>query len=175
MRLAIIVAMAENRAIGRGGDLPWHLPEDLRHFKRLTTGKPIIMGRRTYETLPVALPARLSIVLTRDTAWRPKNIDPAAPPASDGTAVRIAPDLDTALSLCPEDAEEVFIGGGAEIYREALPRVDRIYLTLIHARPEADTFMPEWDESAFRQTSRRHRPAQGDEPACTFLTLDRIR
>ena len=136
MRLSLIVAMAEDRVIGRAGDLPWRLSADLRRFKRLTMNHHVVMGRKTYESIGRPLPGRRMIVITR----RP---DYAAP------EVEVAAGLDAALSACAGD-DEAFIIGGAEIYRQALPLVDRIYLTLVHAAVDGDVQFPAVDWSAWR-------------------------
>jgi dihydrofolate reductase len=134
--ITLIVARADNNVIGLDGKMPWHLPADLKRFKALTTGKPMIMGRKTFESLPGLLPGRRHIVLTRDTRW-------SAPGAE------IAHDVASALALSGPD---VSIIGGAEIYRLFLPQADRIELTEIHATPDGDThlpdFGPEWQETA---------------------------
>ena len=148
-RIALIVAMAENRVIGRAGDLPWRIPADLKHFKSVTMGKPIVMGRRTYESIGRPLPGRLNIVVTRDESRR-----------WDG--VETAKDFDAALTLARQRAEEdgvseVTVIGGAELYRAALPQADRIYLTRIHETVDGDTVFPDWDETAWREVSREDR------------------
>jgi dihydrofolate reductase len=153
----LVVAAARNGAIGIDGKLPWHLPADLRRFKALTIGKPMIMGRKTFESLPGLLPGRRHIVLTRDAAW-------SAPGAE------VAADLDTALALAGT-AEAAVIGGG-EIYALALPRAARIELTEVHADVPGDTFLPPlgqgWQE-IFRES---HEPS-GERPGYAFVTLTR--
>src|SRR5262245_54028693 len=114
MRITLVVAMSENRVIGRGNQLPWHLPADLAHFKRLTTGHCVIMGRRTFDSIRAALPKRTNIVITRQAEWN-------------SAGVLVAHDLDEALGLCG-DADEAFVVGGEAIFRLALPRADRIHL-----------------------------------------------
>ncbi len=134
MRVSIIVAMAQGRVIGRDGDLPWHLPDDLKHFKTVTLGHPVLMGRKTFDSIHArlgkALPGRRNLVLSRDPAYQ-------APGAE--TFV----DLDQALQAAAEGAtDELFVIGGAEIYRLALPRADRLYLTQVDAEVEGDTYFP---------------------------------
>ena len=138
--ISIIVACAGAGAIGRGGDLLFHISDDLKRFKRLTMGKPVIMGRKTFESFPNgALPGRRNVVITRQA-------DYSAP------SVETAQSLDDALSMCA-GADEVFVIGGGEIYRQALPAADRIYLTEIDAEvPDADTFMPEIDMTKWSDT-----------------------
>lgn len=156
MKLTIIVAMSENRVIGRDGGLPWHLSEDLKRFRRLTTGHAIIMGRRTYESIGRVLPQRRNIILTRQPDYR-----------VDGAAVFSS--LDEALAHLA-DEEEVFIIGGGELYRQALPRTDRIELTLIHDHIEGDTWFPELPADTFTETARESH----DSPLPhSFITLER--
>lgn len=131
MKLAIIVAMSKNRVIGRGGELPWRLSADLQRFKRLTMGHPIIMGRKTYESIGRALPGRTSVVITRQADY-----------SAEG--VLIAASLPEALQRCG-DAAEAFVIGGGEIYSQALPLADRLYVTTVEADVEGDTFFPQWD------------------------------
>jgi dihydrofolate reductase len=120
--------MAENRVIGRDGGLPWRLPADMRRFKHLTMGHPIVMGRRTYDTLPGPLSGRRNVIVTRSPAYHPAGIE-------------VVHSFDAALDHL-EARDEVFIAGGEQIYRLALPQADRIYLTLVHAVIEGDTRFP---------------------------------
>lgn len=131
--VSLIAAMAENRVIGRDGGLPWHLPDDLRYFQRLTRGHPLIMGRRTFASVGKPLPGRRTIVLSHDSSFRPEGVE-------------VVSDLPAALALVA-DAPEVFVAGGAEVYRTALPLADRLYLTVVHGRPEGDTRFPEFDSA----------------------------
>jgi dihydrofolate reductase len=159
---SIIVAMSENRAIGLEGDLPWHLSPDLKRFKKLTMGHHLIMGRRTFESLRVPLPGRHIIVLTRRPGYQAE-------------AGQVAASLEKALELAAAAGEEeVFIGGGAEVYARALPLADRIYLTLLHARIAGDTFFPEIDLGAWLETGREYYPPTEGQPlAFTFIDLAR--
>lgn len=137
MLLSIIVAMAKNRVIGNKGKIPWHLPEDLKRFKQLTMGHPIIMGRKTFDSIGKPLPGRTNIVITRNKQFSAQGV------------VR-ADNLDDAIRKAGGQ-NEIFVIGGAEIYREALPRADKIYLTLIEQEFEGDTFFPEVElEKEFR-------------------------
>jgi dihydrofolate reductase len=136
MKLSLIVAMAENRVIGRDNQLPWRLPADLKHFKQLTLGKPVVMGRHTWESIGRPLPGRTNIVVTRDDTYR-----------ADGALV--AHSIDDAMRLAGE-AEEVMIIGGATLYEQTIERADRIYLTLVHAEPDGDSRFPEIDPRAWR-------------------------
>jgi dihydrofolate reductase len=146
--LSLIVAMARNRVIGVNNTLPWHLPEDLKHFKALTMGHHIIMGRNTYESIGRPLPGRTTVILTRDPAY-----------AMPGCLV--ARTLDEAIRFCRED-EEAFIVGGAELYRQALPLADRLYVTEIQADFAGDAHFPELDPAGWRETGRaRHVSAAG--------------
>jgi thymidylate synthase len=167
--VALVVAAADNDVIGRGNALPWHLPADLAHFKRLTLGKPILMGRRTFESIGRPLPGRSNIVITRDPAF-----------AAHG--VRTVHSLDAALDLAAQIAlvdgsDELMVIGGAQIYAAALPRAQRLYLTRVHARPEGDAFLPAIDWSEWREERReewREEGVNGDAQAdCTFLYYTR--
>ncbi len=140
MRVALIVAMAKNRVIGREQRLPWHLPADLRHFKKITMGHPIIMGRRTFESIGRPLPGRKNIVVTRQRDFQAKGCE-------------VVHSLEEALRAA-EPAEEAFIIGGAELYRQALPLAEKIYLTLLDAEIEGDTFFPELDTEEWREIQR---------------------
>ncbi|MGD2081796.1 MAG: dihydrofolate reductase [Chromatiales bacterium] len=158
--LSLVVAVAENGVIGRAGRLPWHLPADLRHFKTLTMGKPLLMGRRTWESLPGVLPGRRHIVLTRTPGYR-------AP----GCAV--VHSMVEALASAG-DVAELMVIGGAGLFAETLPLARRIYLTRVHAAPQGDTFFPPFDPGQWREIERLHRPADEKNPyACTFTTLER--
>ena len=141
-RITLIVARARNGVIGRDGTLPWRLPEDLAFFKRTTMGHPIVMGRRTWESIGRPLPGRRSIVVSQRAGL-----------AAAGTEV--ARSLDDALRLC-EGSSEVFVIGGAQLYRDALPRADRLVVTEIDADFEGDTHWPAPDEAIWREASREH-------------------
>ncbi len=140
MRIALIAAMAENRVIGRENALPWRLSGDLQHFKSLTMGKPVIMGRNTYESIGKPLPGRLNIVITGDTAY-------AAP------GCRVAHSVEQALAAA-RDHDEVMIIGGARLYEQMLQRADRLYLTLVRAEVEGDTLFPRLEHGAWREVER---------------------
>lgn len=160
MRIAIVAAMGENRAIGLGNGLPWRMPADLKYFKSLTMGHHLIMGRKTFDTVGKPLPGRPTIVVTRQPDL-----------AIEG--VTVVNSLDAALELVSE-MDEVFIAGGAEIYRLALEVADRIYLTLIHHSFDADTFFPAFDESQWRLVSRTDYAADEKNPhPYSFLIFDR--
>lgn len=154
MRIVLHVARADNGVIGRDGRLPWRLPEDLKRFKALTLGKPMIMGRRTFESLPGLLPGRRHIVLTRDAAWRAEGAEVAATP-------------DAALALAG-DVEEAAVIGGAEIFALFLPRADRIELTEVHRDVDGDTRLPPLGPG-WKVASRRM-----GGPDFDFVTIERL-
>ena len=156
MKLAQIVAVARNGVIGRNNQLPWYLPEDLKYFKRTTMGKPIIMGRKTFDSIGKPLPGRTNIVITR-------NPDFAA------TGCKVVATLDAAVdmaeSICLlEGQEEAVIIGGSEIYRLSLPEIQRLYLTEVHADVEGDTHFPELDKAQWQEVSRADYSAEGPNP-----------
>lgn len=156
MKLAVIVAAAENGVIGRNNALPWHLPEDLRYFKRVTMGKPIVMGRKTFESIGRPLPGRTNIVITRDGGWRAEG-------------VKVVHSLDEALALAEDialidGATELMVIGGAEIYQAALPRAKRLYFTEVHAEVEGDARLPAIDWSDWGEVSRDRYTASGANP-----------
>ena len=158
-RVNLIVAWAHGRVIGRGGTLPWHLPEDLRHFKRTTLGHPIVMGRRTWDSVGRPLPGRRSIVVTRNPGWSAPGCETAS-------------GLAQALAMC-EGADEAFVIGGAELFAQALPLAQRLFVTEIDADFEGDTFFPPIDLAAWRETSREHlAPAAGRPFGFDYVTLE---
>ena len=160
MIISIIVAMARNRVIGKNNRLPWHLPADLKHFKETTMGHPIIMGRKTYESIGRPLPGRTNIVVTRNPEFR----------AEGCTVVH---SLEEALRAA-EEAEEVFVIGGATLYREALPIANRIYLTLVEADIEGDTLFPEIDSDSWEEVHCETHPSDERNPyAYSFIELKR--
>jgi dihydrofolate reductase len=159
-QISIIAAMAENRVIGYDNALPWKLPADLQHFKALTVGKPIVMGRKTWESLPGLLPDRPHIVISNNPAYQ----------AAGCTVVN---SVDAALNAAG-DAPEVMVVGGAHIYEQALPLAKRIYLTLVHTVVEGDTLFPEYDMDQWYELVREHHPSDESNPyPYTFLTLQR--
>lgn len=152
----LIAAVAANGVIGRDGTLPWHIPSDLRRFKALTMGMPLVMGRKTFESLPGLLPGRRHIVLTRDPDW-----------AEEGAEV--VRSLEDALNCA--NSPHIAVVGGAEIYRLFLHRADRIELTEVHARPKGDTRFPAFDRGDWTESLREHHAAEGKVPAFEFVTL----
>lgn len=159
MRLSLIVAAADNGVIGREGKLPWHLPPDLKHFKALTLGKPVIMGRKTFDSIGKALPGRQNIVLSHDAGYR-------------AAGARVVGDLESAL-WAAADVDEVMVIGGAAIFAQALPIADRIYWTEIHADVTGDVLFPSFDRAEWRETEREDIAAQGTLPAYSFVCLER--
>ncbi len=162
MEIALIVAVATNGVIGAGGALPWRIPADMKWFKARTMGHHIVMGRRTWDSLGRALPGRTNLVLSRDAAL----VTPGA------TIVR---SLDDAIAIARRaDETELFVIGGGELYREALPGADRIYLTEVDAAPEGDTFFPALDLSRWHERSRESHVTD-DGTAFRFVVLERSR
>ena len=163
MRVSLIAAVADNGVIGRGGDLPWRLPADLRQFRRLTMGHHLIVGRRTWQSIGKPLKGRRMLVLTRSETLDPPGAEPCA-------------SLEDALARAEAAGDdEAFVAGGAEIYRLALPRADRLYLTRVHAQPEGDVHLPPWDAERWRLVDRRDREPDPRNPhRLTFETYDRL-
>jgi len=156
VKLSMIVAVAENGVIGRNNALPWYLPNDLKYFKQTTMGKPVIMGRKTYESIGKPLPGRTNIVITRQADYQPEGVKVV-------NSVEAAREL--AESVCLIDGqEEAMIMGGAEIYTLALPHTDRLYLTEVHADVEGDAFFPEYDKSLWQEVAREDFAAEGPNP-----------
>ncbi len=161
MKISLIVAAATNNVIGRDGGLPWHLSEDLKRFKRLTSGKPIIMGRLTYESIGKPLQGRRNIVVSSR-----KDLE------IDGCEVVATPD--DALKLTA-GAEEVMVIGGGKIYEQMLPMADRIHLTRVHASVDGDTYIPEISEDEWKVVDEENFPAdESGQYGFSFITLDRI-
>jgi dihydrofolate reductase len=159
MTLSAIVAMASNRCIGKDNTLPWRLPADLKRFKQLTLGHTLVMGRKTYESIGRPLPGRTTLVVTRQRGYAPEG-------------VRVAHSLEQALELARGD-DEVFIAGGADLYRQALGQVRRLYLTRIEREYAGDTFFPELDLSDWRLLAEEPHPATDTAPPFSFLTYER--
>lgn len=157
-RIEIVVARADNGVIGKDGTLPWRLPADLRQFKVTTMGAPMIMGRKTFESLPGVLPGREHIVLTRDSGWQAEG-------------ARTVHSLDEALALAAGDRVSVI--GGAEIYRMFLPLTERIHLTEVHISPDGDTYFPQLNGQEWNVRRGDRQPADGDHPAHTFVLMNR--
>ena len=159
--LELVVAAAENDVIGRGNQLPWHLPADLRHFKALTLGKPVLMGRKTYQSIGKALPGRKNIVLSRSGIAAPQDVS-------------VVHTLEEAR-LAAGDSPQVMVIGGAEIYRQTLPLASRIHLTLVHTQiADGDTVFAGWRNSRWLESSReRHEADDKHAYPYSFITLER--
>ena len=162
MRVSLIVAMAKNRVIGINNELPWHLPADLKHFKALTTGNPILMGRKTFDSIGRPLPGRRNIVLTRNSDWQAEGVETVS-------------DLADCLDSCRDTVGELFIIGGEQIYGLAFPFADRIYLTEVDLTPEGDAYFPEFAGADWQQVSEDPHAAEGGKPAYSFKVFDRIK
>jgi dihydrofolate reductase len=165
-KITLVVAVAENGMMGKNGDLPWSLPGDLKQFKEITVGKPVVMGRTTYQSLGRALPNRPNIVLSRNPLYR---LDDA----------KTVTTLDAALALAYEDAKrlgagEISVIGGANVFAEIMPRAERMYYTEVHASPEGDTRFPFFDRGEWLEVARKG-PLQGpkDQYPYSFVTLER--
>ena len=157
-KLFLVYARAANGAIGKDGGLPWHIPADLKHFKSLTTGKPMIMGRKTFESFPSPLPNRRHIVLTRDSDWQADGAERA---------------MSVPEALAAAGGEETAVFGGADVFLLFEPQAERIEMTQIHAEYDGDTFMDAPDETRWKEIAREDREAQGDTPAFSFITYER--
>lgn len=147
--ITLVAAMAANRAIGLDGRMPWHLPRELKHFKETTMGKPIVMGRKTWESIGRVLPGRQNLVVTRNRDYSATGCD-------------IAGSLKQAIEMAR--AEEVMVIGGGQLYAEALPLADRMVLTLVDCKPQADTWFPEWDQKEWIENSSRDELADEKNP-----------
>lgn len=160
-RIALVAAMAEHRVIGHDNRMPWHLPADLAHFKAVTYGKPVVMGRKTLESIGRPLPGRHNIVVSRQADYRPEG-------------VTVVADLEAALAAAG-DVPELMIIGGATIYAQMLPRADRLYLTFIELAVDGDACFPAWEPGQWRELEReRHEPDARNAHAYSFVTLERV-
>ncbi len=166
VHIAAIVAMAENNCIGKDNDLPWHVPADLQRFKEITRGKPVIMGRKTflsiYDRLGKPLPGRDNIVISRG--------------GFHAAGITLCTTLEQALEeaqniASAKDIDEIFIIGGARIYQQSLPFIERLYLTRIHKPVDGDAFFPDIDEKSWECVEQKDFPAQGDQPSFSFYNL----
>jgi dihydrofolate reductase len=161
VRISLIAAASENNVIGDHGRIPWSIPADLQYFRTQTLGKPVIMGRKTYESIGHPLPKRPNIVITRQEGFSAEGCD-------------VAGSLDQALQVAGcKDAEEVFVIGGGEIYKEALPKADRVYLTRVHTEIAGDAYFPEFHAEHWVEASRERHEAEGAQPAYTFLVYEK--
>jgi dihydrofolate reductase len=165
-QVVLVAAVAENGVIGRGGTLPWRLKSDMQHFRRLTIGRPVVMGRKTYESIGKPLQDRTNIVISRD-------------PAFAAAGVIVANALEAAMDIACEDArrrgsDSIAIIGGAGIFSDCLAFADRLEITLVHASPAGDTFFPPIDSKMWRETARvRQDAASGDDADVSFVTYER--
>ncbi|MBF5044563.1 dihydrofolate reductase [Aggregicoccus sp. 17bor-14] len=160
MRRSALVAMARNRVIGRDNALPWRLPADLARFKRLTMGHTLVLGRKTYESIGRPLPGRRMVVISRQPDFRPEG-------------VQVVHSLEAALAAAPPDEQELFIGGGAEIYRQAMELTDRIYLTIVERDVEGDAYFPPVDLSGWTLVEEEAHVGAEEPLPYRFLTYDR--
>ncbi|UCZ52556.1 dihydrofolate reductase [Bacillus shivajii] len=158
--ISMIAAMGENRAIGKDGDMPWHLPNDLKYFKAVTSGHPVLMGRKTFESIGRPLPKRRNLVLTRSTDFHVDDVE----------VIHAFEDVKPLV----DEAEEFFVIGGATIYEQLMPIADRLYITWIHETFEADTFFPKIDESIWKVVSSQEGTIdEKNKFAHTFVVYER--
>jgi len=171
--LAIVAAVAENGVIGDGRGMPWHLPSDLKHFRRITMGKPLLMGRKTFDSIGRVLPGRETIIVTRDRAFDPSR------GGGQTNSIHVAHDLETALALAQARAQamaadEVILAGGGNLYESLIGLAERMYLTFVDVAPRGEVSFPEIDWSNWLEVSRvRPRPSAKDEATFAFVDFDR--
>ena len=160
--ISLIAAAARNNVIGKGNALPWDLPADLKHFRETTAGHTVIMGRKTFESIGRPLPKRRNVVITRQPDYNPEGVE-------------VVSSLETAITMIP-DGEEAFVIGGGEIFKQALPLADRVYLTRVEADVAGDAYFPALEPAEWRETSRREGPVDAKNALPhTFLVLERVR
>jgi dihydrofolate reductase len=162
MTISFIAAVSENHVIGKDNKLPWHLPRDMKYFKNITWAMPVIMGRKSFESLGKPLKGRRNIVITRNKDWKAEGVE-------------IVPSIDQAITLAAQtDAKEIFITGGAEIFHAALPSADRIYLTLVHSNLDGDAFFPEIKKDEWKMVSNKEcEPDEKNAYALSFQVWER--
>jgi dihydrofolate reductase len=161
MNISLIAAMAHHRVIGKNNQLPWHLPADLKHFKTITTAKPIIMGRKTFEAIGRPLPNRQNLVLTMNPEWSAQG-------------VTVVHSWEEAIKAC-DSATEIVVIGGAKLYQQTLPLATHLYLTFIDAEIEGDAFFPEWEKNEWIEINRVNHPAdQNNAYSMEFVNFQRI-
>jgi dihydrofolate reductase len=158
--VVMVAAVAANRVIGRGGDIPWSLPEDLRHFRATTRGNTVLMGRRTYESIGHPLPYRTNVVVTRDPGW-----------AAEG--VFVVHSVEEGVERAAAFDGDVMVIGGGQVYADTMPLADRQVITEVHQSPAGDTYYPDFDRSQWRETRREPHP-DGD-PSFDFVWWERVR
>ncbi len=157
-KVSLIVALSENLVIGKDNKLPWHISEDLKRFKEVTKGHPVIMGRKTFESIGRPLPGRLNIVITRNSGWKQEGVE-------------VVSSLDEAIKLAKQkDTEEIFVIGGGQIFEEAIKLADKLYLTIVHENIEGDTYFPDYSE--FKKEVFKEE-GQSNNLKFTFLELER--
>jgi dihydrofolate reductase len=160
MKISAIVAMSENRVIGKNNRLPWHLPADLKHFKTITMGKPVLMGRKTFDSIGRPLPGRLNIIITRDTNY-----------SVPGCVV--VHSIDDAIAKAG-NYDEIFVIGGAELFQQMFSRIQTIYLTIIHENFDGDAFFPEFNQSEWKEVAReKFSPDEQNKYSFSFITLQK--
>ena len=160
MIISFVVAMGKNKVIGKNNSLPWTMPADMKHFKDLTSGKPVIMGRKTFESIGKPLPKRINIIITRDKDYDAQNCT-------------VVHSIDEALEAA-KNATEVMVIGGAQIYKEFLPKANRMYLTIIDADFQGDTYFPKYDVTEWEETAYEEHEKDTENPYdYTFITLER--
>jgi len=171
--LAIVAAIAENGVIGDGRGMPWHLPSDLKHFRKITMGKPLLMGRKTFESIGRVLPGRETIVVTRDREFEPSGV------SAQTQIIHVAHELDAALALAQAraqamSAEEIILAGGGMLYESLIGHAERMHLTFVDVAPRGAINFPQIDWSNWLEVSRiRPRPAANDEATFAFVDFDR--
>lgn len=180
-KISLIAAISENRVIGRDNQLPWHIPEDLKRFKEITKGHPVIMGRKTYESIGRLLPKRINIIVTRDITYMvdgavmAHSLDDAIEKAQESIQYRVSSteqgkNQNTEYGILNTDENEVFIIGGGQVFEQSISVADRLYLTIVHTTIEGDSFFPEY--SAFQHEIYR-RESSNENFSYTFLTLEK--
>lgn len=160
MRISLIAAASDNNVIGNRGKIPWDIPEDLQYFRRATEGKPVFMGRKTFESIGHPLPKRRNIVISRRAEYQ-------------AVGCEVVQSLQEALHRCEGMSEEVFVIGGGEIYAEALSHADRIYLTRVHVDIGGDAYFPDFHPEEWMEVSCEKHVAEGNRPAFDFLVYER--
>ncbi|WP_020158763.1 dihydrofolate reductase [Methylobacter marinus] len=163
MKISLIVAMASNRVIGINNQLPWHLSADLKRFRQITMGSPIVMGRKTYESIGRPLPGRTNVIISRDPAYRQEGC-------------LVFNDIETAMESCCRKFQEVFVIGGSELYQSMLPLADTLYVTLIHKAFSGDAFFPEIDTRHWAEVSREDVDSDPDAGfGYSFIKYEKIK
>lgn len=165
IRVAAVVAVAANNVIGNGNQLPWHLPADLKYFRAVTMGRPVIMGRKTFQSIGRPLPGRDNIVISHARSWTAEGVS-------------VVPGIEAALEAGQKAAkargvDEIMVIGGAQIYALAMPHLDRLYVTEVDLTPKGDTFFPAIDPALWQESKRDPQPAMGEFPAHSFVVYDR--